>query len=82
MTSSRLFVPAPSASHVPWLTLFALVGACLVGAIILSHFVAALHLSMARGETLRAQQRMAGVADVVASQRQSIEHLRLAQSNR
>ncbi len=82
MTPSRLLVPAPSASQVPWLTLFAIVGACLVGALILSHFVAALHLSMARGETLRAQQRISGVADAVAIQRQSMEHLRLAQSDR
>lgn len=57
MTGFRLI--APPQTRRPVGTLVALVMASLAATIMLSNFIDALHLSMARGESLRAAHRMA-----------------------
>jgi len=80
MTPSRLFAPPPPRTDVPWLALVCLTIAAVVGTMLMSHFIDALHLQMARGEALRVTQRMAGVPDSAAGQNMRVAQLNLPRS--
>lgn len=82
MTPSRLFAPAPPRTAAPWPTVAALVVACLVGAVMLTHFIDALHLSMARGAAFRAAQHTPRPAEPAAGQPERVMQLRLPLADR
>ena len=56
MTGFKLIAPPKNHGSLPMLVV--LVMAALVGTIVLSNFIDALHLSMARGEDMRAAHRV------------------------
>ena len=81
MTPSRLFAPPPPRITLPWLAMAGLVIAAVLGSMLMSHFIDALHLQMARGEALRVTQRMAGVPDFAAGKNMRVAQLHLPRSN-
>lgn len=64
MTASKMFAPPPTRQPVAvWI---GLVLALLAAAVLLSNFVDALHVSMARGEAMRAAHQAAAPTDLGA----------------
>lgn len=81
MTPSQLFAPPPPRTNGRWLALVGMIIAAVIGTLLMSFFIDAVHLSMARGEALRVTQGMVDMSDSAPGQDISVAQLRLQRSS-
>ncbi len=82
MTPSSLFAPPPPRNGLPWMTVLVLTVSLVLGGAMMDRFVDALHLSMTRGEALRAMHRMPVATEAAPDRQEGGDRLHLAQAVR